>query len=85
MKNADADGMSCYPHNKANNTDMEIVQNETVKALCGNTVALPCPEILPCHPIRIVEAKEDIGQGLAQLEMREFHKLQRADGLISGE
>ena len=83
LRNGDADGMSRYPHDKLKLDDNEAVKidNSTVKAICGYIVP-PYIEILTANNINIVEATEDPGQPMAQIEMREIRRKQREDKLI---
>lgn len=74
LNNTDADALSRYPTVRENN--MDTLKDQAVKAICCNTITLPC-----CG-VDIMEIIDDTGQGLAQLELREVRRMQRADNLI---
>jgi len=85
LKNADADAMSRYPHEKViqESTVMIKLEDTSVKAICCCFIrTCPLIETLPAMTINIVEATEDPGQGLAQIELREIRRMQRQDNLI---
>ncbi len=47
IRNADADGMSRYPHEELPEEKVKI-EDGTVKAICSCIAVAPCIEILPC-------------------------------------
>ena len=84
LRNADADALSRYPHEKVIHEEEEKVRidNSTVKAICSCITSPPFIEILPSHSINILEATEEQGQPMAQIEMREVRRAQRQDRMI---
>lgn len=89
FKNADADGLSRYPFDKESVTESQDteenslkIENEAVKAICSTITVPPFIEIVPCKNINIVEALEDPGQVMAQVEFREIRKSQREDKVV---
>jgi ribonucleotide reductase alpha subunit len=72
LKNADADAMSRYPHEKLKEDEEKLrIDNNTIKAICS-CLTSSYIETLPISSINIVEAIEDNGQVLAQKELREI-------------
>ena len=83
LNNADADGMSRYPHERVQELESEIVEmkNDVVKAICSNTDTNSLIETT-CTHISIIDATDDMGQTMAQIELREIRKQQRLDNVI---
>ncbi|XP_060557360.1 uncharacterized protein LOC132717812 [Ruditapes philippinarum] len=74
--------MSRYPYN-LDTTDEDIIKIEdnVVKAVCNSTTTSYL-ESLPTMNINIIEATENTGQPMAQLEMRDIRRKQREDPII---
>ena len=83
LRNADADGMSRYPHVVDANREEEMVRidHETVRAICSCIVP-PYAETLPVSSLNLVEATEEFGKPMAQIELRELRREQRRDPMI---
>ena len=83
LNNADADGMSRFPHERVHELESEIVEmkNDVVKAICSNTDTNSLIETI-CTHINIIDATDDMGQTMAQIELREIKKQQRLDNVI---
>ena len=83
LNNADADGMSRYPHERVQELESEILEmkNDVVKAICSNTDTNSLIETI-CTHINIIDATDDMGQTMAQIELREIRKQQRLDNVI---
>ena len=72
--------MSRYPFEKEE-TGVEQIPRDTIKAVCNSIVQIPYVETLPSCDINIVEATEIPGQTSLK-ELREVRRLQREDPLI---
>jgi len=84
MQNTDADGMSRYPYERVvnNNAEMVTIDEHTVKAICNGMITVNSYiETLPMASLNFEEIDE-IGQGLAQKELREIRRMQRQDQFI---
>lgn len=81
VNNADADGMSRFPHERLSEQRMRV-EDQTIKVICSSIMVPPYIETLPCAGINIVEVTDIPGQTLAQLEMREIRQAQREDPII---
>ncbi|KAH3881239.1 hypothetical protein DPMN_005163 [Dreissena polymorpha] len=76
--------MSRYPYEKLHQQNVIQIDDQTVKAICNSDsdTVRSIIETLPMASIHIVEATEELGQGLAQKELREIRQKQRHDPLI---
>lgn len=83
LRNADADGMSRYPHEKITLGEETAIKidNSTIRAICC-CLRPPYFEVLTANSINIIEATEDPSKPIAQIEMREIRNKQREDRLI---
>ena len=82
LNNTDADAMSRYPHEKLSGEEERVkVKDDVVKAICSCTDLDPLIETI-CSNINILEATEEQGLPMAQIELREIRKQQRLDRVI---
>ena len=82
VNNRDADGMSRYQNEKLTEDDeLKKIENNVVKAICSR-ISVSVLEMVPCWNINIVEATENPGKPMAQLEMQEIRLSQREDNTI---
>ena len=58
------------------------IDGKTVKTICGNIKIQALIETLPAASINIVEATENPGQPIAQIEQREIRRSQREDMIL---
>jgi len=79
-KNADADSLSRYPHERVGGQVM--IGDDIVRAICSSMIPAGYGETLPVVSFNIVESIEDAGQIMAQKELREVRARQREDTLI---
>lgn len=87
LKNQDADGMSRYPYEIIEQEGGQImIDNKTVHAIC-NMITIPAyVETSPSASINIIEAYEDSGQTMTQLEFKKIEKAnEKMKRLIDGE
>lgn len=83
LRNADADAMSRYPHEKLEEDQDKLkIDNTTIKAICASISSSSYIETFPISSINIVEAIGDNGHELAQKELRQIRKAQRLDPTI---
>ena len=87
INNADADGMSRYPHEKIQETEHNSeervkVKNDVIKAICSCIQIADFCHVLPMANINILDTLEEHGQTLAHTEMREIRQMQRSDNVI---
>ena len=81
LNNVDADSMSRYPFDRAEEDSMKI-DGRTVKNICGNIQIEASVKTLPAASIYIVEATESPGQPMAQIEQREIRRNQRQNFVL---
>ena len=86
LRNADADAMSRYPHEKLFDGAEECVRidDKTVKAICSCIVISPFIDMLPIATLNKLETidVDDESQVLAQKEVFEIRRSQRQGPLI---
>ena len=83
LNNTDADIMSRYPHEKLHQNEEErvLVKDDVVKAICSCIDVNPLVETI-CSSINVLEATEDQGVPMAQIELREIRRQQRLNKVI---